>query len=147
MEEIYDLLNVDFVVRFSEGHKGQNQRVLHLDLIYQDVLAPATDVGIEQERPGNRTEDEHVEKDEDDKEYLVPLALKEGDDLIVRIGIVTSSYVDDEDHLLQAFVVVSIFIIFDPFRHVNDYASYESESDDDKAIENDEDAKLFIGQG
>ena len=96
-----DGLDVDLVVVVAEGDEGQDEGVLHLDLVEEDVLAPGLDVGVEQQRPRDRAEQEHVQEHEQQEEYLEPLRYLERQQLVVREGVVAPRHVHYEYHVPQ----------------------------------------------
>ena len=47
--------------------------MLHFDFIQKNILTSSFDIGVEEKRSWNRTEEEHIEEYEEKKEYLEPL--------------------------------------------------------------------------
>lgn len=117
VEEVYDGLDAGFVVVFAEGDEGQDEGVLHFDLVEQDVLGPGFDVGVEEQGGGDGGKEEHVQEDEEQEEGFEPLREREGEELVVWEGVVAARHVHDEDHIPQAPVVVGKLVSLSPRGH------------------------------
>ena len=74
-------------------------------LIDQEYLASGVSVAQVDERARDGRKKEHVHEDEDDIVDVVGLVILNGEDLVVRIRVVSSCDIDQEDHLLQVSIV------------------------------------------
>ena len=141
-----DGLDVDLVVVIAEGDEGEDEGVLHLDLVEEDVLAPGLDVGVEEQGAGDRAEEEHVQEDEEQEEYLEPLRYLEGQQLVVGEGVVAAGHVDHEDHVPQRGVVVGEGVGDRPRGHLDQHAAHQREYQHHHRLEHQEDQELLVGR-
>lgn len=145
VEEVDNSLDAGFVVVFSEGDEGEDEGVLHFDLVEEDVLGTSFYVGVEEQGGRNRGEEEHVQEDKDQKEHLEPLREGERQQLVVRKGVVAASHVHDEDHVPQTPVVVGEGIVLCIRGHLDDRVAHQREYQHHHALEQHEHQKLLVG--
>jgi hypothetical protein len=146
VEEVDNDLDVDLVVAVPEGDEGEDEGVLHLDLVQQDVLAARLYEAVEEQGARDGAEEEHVEEDEEEEEDLEPLRDGEGQQLVVGEGVVAAGDVHDEDHVPQARVVVGEAVRGGPLRHLDQHVAHQREDEDNHALEDDEDKELLVGR-
>jgi len=144
MKKLDHSIYSNFIIGLSKRNKGQDKRMLHLDLIYEDILASRVYVRVKQKRSWDWAEYEHVQEDEKYEEKFKPLTRRKWEDLVIRIRVVTSCDVDNEYHLLKAVVVTRIIIVRNPFRLVYYYASDQPKSYDYDRFEDEEDEELTV---
>lgn len=99
------------VLVLRQSHERQDERMLLADLIDQDVLASVLPEFVVDNRAWDQHEQEHVEEDEDDVEYVVGLRVLEGWGLIIRIVVISPQDVDLHDHLAEIVKVALVDIV------------------------------------
>lgn len=112
-------VNVHLKIILSQGHKCDYQRILHLGLVEQLQFSARISEFLEDKRPRNRREDEHVEKDEEDEDSVVGSLSPNRRQLVVRVGVIGACNVHNEYHLAQVFVIVFIFVNLNSVRQTD----------------------------
>lgn len=137
----------------SERNKGQDEGVLLSDLIDEEYLASGVSVAEVNERAWDGGEEEHVHEDEDDIVDVVGLVILNGQKLVVRIRVVGSGDVDQEDHLFQIDVVILILIEDDRIEWIlifrvecKGFATNKRITNNDDGKEDEVDQYIFVGR-
>ena len=139
IEKMNDCLNVYLIIVVSQWNEGQDQRVLHLDFIQENVLAPGVDIGVKEEWAWNRAEEKHVQEDKEKEEDFEPLRDAEGQELVVWEGIVAACDIDDKDHLAQGSIVVRKGVCCSVWRNGDESAAHQCKDQNHDKFEDEED--------
>ena len=110
MEEPDNGLDIDLIILISYWYEGKDERVLHFNLIDQDIFWSGFDVFIKEEWARNWAEEKHVQKDKENEESSEPLGYIQWVHLIVWVRVITPSDIDNEDHMSNIGVVIGKLI-------------------------------------
>lgn len=94
----------------GQSNECQNQRVLLLDLVDYDVLAPGLSELVVENCAWDGSKKKHVEENEDKNVDRIWLIILHCQDLVVRIVIIRGQSVHLEDHLAEIIVVGFVLI-------------------------------------
>ena len=86
-EELDQDVHREVQLLLGQGHEGQDERVLLLDLVEYDVPAPGLPELVVDDCARYGRKEEHVEKDEHDVEYVVGLIVLDSQDLEIGVEV------------------------------------------------------------
>ena len=151
-EKLDQSIEGEICLVFGEGDKGQNERVLLLYLVDYYVLAPGLAELVVEDASRDRSEQEHVQENENDEVNRVRLVVLHCQDLVVGVVVIRRQGVGLENHHAEV-VVVWVVLVETVDRVGLGVARVEGQhlgpdqrkTKDNDRIVNDEDDEIFIG--